>query len=180
MNILETILAAQNGGAVQQLGQQLGVPQDQAGSVIAALAPMLAGGLQRNAQNPGGLESLMGALTGGQHTQYLENPDTLGHATADGNAILGHILGSKDTSRAVAAQAAQQTGLDASLMKKALPLVAALMMGAMAKRTGEGGGLAAAVGGGSVLSMLTPLLDQNRDGSVLDDVMGMLGKFGGR
>jgi len=40
----------------------------------------------------------------------------------------------------------------------------------MATATGSGGGL---------LSMLTPLLDQNRDGSVVDDVMGMLGKLGG-
>jgi hypothetical protein len=28
-----------------------------------------------------------------------------------------------------------------------------------------------------VLGMLTPLLDSNKDGSVADDVMGMLGKF---
>jgi hypothetical protein len=28
------------------------------------------------------------------------------------------------------------------------------------------------------MSMLTPMLDSNRDGSIVDDVMGMLGKLG--
>ncbi|MDH4063391.1 MAG: DUF937 domain-containing protein [Acidobacteriota bacterium] len=178
MNILETILAAQNGGAVKQMGQQLGLGDEQAATVLSALAPALAGGLQQNLQSPGGLDALIGALSGGKHAQYLDNPSTLGSATGEGNGILGHILGSKDASRAVAARAAQQTGLDASLLKQALPLVATMVMGAMAKQT-AGGGMAGGTGGG-LMSMLTPLLDQNRDGSVVDDVMGMLGKLGGR
>jgi len=48
MNILETILAAQNGGAVKQMGQQLGLGDDQASSVLSALVPALAAGFQRN------------------------------------------------------------------------------------------------------------------------------------
>jgi hypothetical protein len=62
--------------------------------------------------------------------------------------------------------------------------VAALMMGAMA-RQGSGSGMAAgaaipggAMPGGGLMSMLTPMLDSNRDGSIVDDVMGMLGKLG--
>jgi hypothetical protein len=40
----------------------------------------------------------------------------------------------------------------------------------------------AAVGtsGDALLSMLTPMLDSNRDGSMVDDVIGMLGRFTGR
>lgn len=179
MNILETILAAQNGGAVKQMGQQLGLGEDQAATVLSALVPALAGGFQRNMQSSGGLESLVGALMKGQHQQYLENPAALGQATADGNGILGHILGSKDVSRQVATRAAAQTGLDSSILKQALPIVAAMMMGAMAKQQRGGAAMApAGTSGGGLLSMLTPMLDQNRDGSIVDDVMGMLGKLG--
>jgi hypothetical protein len=179
MNILESILAAQNGGAVKQMSQQLGVGEDQAASVLSALVPALAGGFQRNMQSAGGLDALMGALSGGQHAQYLDNPASLANAVGDGNGILGHILGSKDVSRQVATRAAAQTGLDAGILKQALPLVAALMMGAMAKQ-GGGASLGSAAGspGGGLLSMLTPMLDSNRDGSIVDDVMGMLGKLG--
>ncbi len=177
MNILESILAAQNGGAVKQIGQQLGLGDQQAASVVAALVPALAGGLQRNMQSSGGLESLLGALTSGQHGRFLENPAALAGATAEGNGILGHILGSKDVSRQVATRAAAQTGLDSSILKQALPLVATLVMGAMA-RQGAGSSLSqAGMPGGGLMSMLTPLLDQDRDGSIMDDVLGMFGKM---
>lgn len=179
MNILETILAAQNGGAVKQMGQQLGLGDDQASRVLSALVPALAGGLQRNMQSQGGLESLMGALAGGTHTRYLDSPTSLGAAVADGNGILGHILGSKDASRQVATRAAAQTGIDAGVLKQALPLVAAMMMGAMSRQQSSAASLSSAgAPGGGLLSMLTPMLDQNGDGSIVDDVMGMLGKLG--
>jgi hypothetical protein len=180
MNILDSILAAQNGGAVSQMGQQLGLGQDQTMSVLSALVPALAGGFQRNMQNEGGLDALMGALTGGQHAQYLDDPSSLAGAASDGNGILGHIFGSKDVSRQVATRAAAQTGLDPSILKQAMPLVAAMMMGAMARQRSAGAAsMAGAPGaGGGLMSMLTPMLDSNRDGSIVDDVMGMLGKLG--
>lgn len=177
MNILDTILAAQNGGAVQQMGQQLGLGQDQTMSVLSALVPALAGGFQNNMQSQGGLDALMGALAGGQHSQYLESPGSLAGAVGDGNGILGHILGSKDVSRQVATRAAAQTGLDPSILKAALPIVAAMMMGAMAKQGGTAARAGATPGGG-LMDMLSPMLDSNRDGSIVDDVMGMLGKLG--
>ena len=62
----------------------------------------------------------------------LDEPDALASdaAVQEGNGILGHLLGSKDVSRNVAAQAAGSTGIDSSLIKKALPLIAGLAMGA--------------------------------------------------
>ena len=63
-----------------------------------------------------------------------------------------------------------------------LPMVAAMMMGAMSKQVSQpqGGGLSAGTGGG-LLDMLAPMLDRNGDGSALDDVIGSVGKWlGGR
>jgi len=70
------------------------------------------------------LAGLLGALQGGQHEQYLENPQMLGQPQTvnDGNAILGHLFGSKDVSRAVAGRAAEQTGIGSDVLKKLLPL----------------------------------------------------------
>jgi hypothetical protein len=180
MNILDTILNAQNGAAVKQLGTRFGLGEDQAASALAALAPALAAGFQRNLQQQGGLESLIGALAGGQHERYIENPATLTDAStvADGNGILGHVFGSKDVSRQVASRAAAQTGLSSDLMKQMLPIVAAMMMGAFAKnRGGSPMAGAGATTGGGILDMLNPLLDRNRDGSMMDDVAGMIGQY---
>jgi hypothetical protein len=183
MNILEAVLNAQGGAAAREAGRGLGLSDEQTGAALGALVPALAAGLQRNASQPGGLDSLIGALTAGQHARYLDDPSSLGQpvAMADGNAILGHILGSKDASRSVAAQAASRTGIDPALLKRLLPIAATMVMGAMAKKQLGGGMTTTASGGttgGGLLGMLTPLLDQNRDGSIVDDV---LGKFlGGR
>jgi hypothetical protein len=181
MNILEAVLGAQNGAAAREAGRAAGLSPEQASSALSALVPQLAAGLQRNAAQPGGLESLIGALTGGGHTQYVDDTAALGRTetVSEGNSILGHILGSKDASRAVAAQAASQTGLDVNALKKLLPLAATLVMGSLSKQSaqaGNGGLLANATGGNSIVNMLMPMLDQNRDGSVMDDITKMFGR----
>lgn len=181
MNILDAIVNAQDGAAVRQLGSQVGLAPDQATAALSALVPALAAGFQRNIQSQGGLESLTTALSSGSHGQYIDNPTSLGDrsAVADGNGILGHLLGSKDVSREVASRASAQTGLSADVLKRMLPLAAALMMGAFSKQSGNASPVAAGLGGsgGGIAAMLTPLLDQNRDGSIMDDVTSMIGRF---
>ena len=184
MNILEAILGAQGGGAAQQLGQQFGLNESQTSSALSALVPALAAGLQRNMSSPQGLDGLLSALGGGQHQRYVDDagslarPDTI----TDGNGILGHIFGSKDVSRQVATQAAAQTGIGESVLKSMLPVVAAMAMGAMAKQVMRPAAPQAGVrpGGESLLGMLAPMLDSNRSGSMVDDVIGILGRFSGR
>lgn len=181
MNILDAIVNAQDGAAVQQLGSQVGLAPDQATAALSALMPALAGGFQRNIQSQGGLESLVAALSSANHSQYIDNPASLADPSAvtDGNGILGHLLGSKEASREVAGRAAAQTGLSADVIKRVLPLAATLMMGAFSKQSGRAPATAAALGGtgGGIGAMLTPFLDQNRDGSIVDDVTSMIGGF---
>jgi hypothetical protein len=185
MDVLDAIINAHDGAAVRQLGSQFGLDEPQAATALGALVPALAAGFQRNLRSEGGLGSLLAALTAGQHQQYLDHPEILAGSTAvqDGNGILGHVFGSKDVSREVASRAAQQTGLSADLLKKMLPLAAALMMGAFA-RSSSGTSPASSpreLGGGTdIMSLLTPLLDSNRNGSILDEVTGLLGRFVGR
>jgi hypothetical protein len=117
--------------------------------------------LRRNTSQAGGMDALVGALSRGNRAGYLDNPEMLAReaTTEEGNSILGHIFGSKDVSRAVAGRAAEQTGIGADVLKKMLPVVATLVL----------------------RGLLSSLLDQNRDGSVADDVIGMTGRFlGGR
>jgi hypothetical protein len=65
-----------------------------------------------------------------------------------------------------------------------LPMVATMVMGAIAKGAFTGGAaqagqpqVASANAGGGLLDMLAPMLDGNRDGSVVDDLAGMMGKY---
>ena len=180
MNVLEAIVNAQDGAAVRQVGSQVGLAPEQATSALSALVPALAARFQRNLQTQFGLQSLMSALSSGNHGQYIDDPTTLADpaTVTDGNGILGHLLGSKDVSREVASRAAAQTGLGADVLKRMLPLAATLMMGAFSKQSSHVSSSTAALGGssGGVLSMLTPLLNQNRGGSIVDNVTSMVGR----
>ena len=189
MNILDLVMSSGNGAAVRQLGSQLGLSEAQTASALSALVPALAGGVQRNAQSPDGLAGLAAALSSGRHQQYIENPTVLGDpaTVTDGNGILGHIFGSKEVSREVASRASAQTGIGADVLKRMLPLVATLVMGGLAQRSAQGGSplgggpaLGGAAGAGGLAGMLGSLLDQDRDGSVLDDITGLMGRTFGR
>ena len=56
-----------------------------------------------------------------------------------------------------------------------------MAMGALATQSKRTDAAAAAPSdAGGITSMLEPLLDRDRDGSMVDDVMGMIGGFLGR
>ena len=173
MNLLEMLNGANGGQSVAALAQQFGISEEQVQSVMGQLVPALASGAQNNIAQEGGLEGMLGALMGGNHSQYVDDPSTLAGAGAveDGNGILGHLLGGKDESRALATQVAGATGLSSTLIKQMLPVVASMAMGAMAKHIGSGAGQ------GEPATGLAAMLDFNHDGSAMDDVVGLLGKL---
>ena len=179
MSILETILKSQGGDLVKQVAGSLNLDEGQAGAAISQLLPALTQGIKNNVAKPNGLESLLGALKGGNHSQYIEQPSKLAGLASitDGNAILGHLLGSKDVSRQVAADAAQKTGIDVGILKKMLPMVATMTMGSLSKES-SGGMLSALSGAGSSgAGMLSGFLDKDGDGSIVDDVLGFAKKL---
>ncbi len=181
MDLMSMLLNAGGGSALQQLSKNFGLSEDQTKSAVSVLLPALGSGLARNAAQPSGLEALLGALTSGNHEQYLDRPDILnsGDAVDDGNGILGHVFGSKDVSRGVARNAAQKTGISEDILKKMLPSLAGLAMGMLSKQN-RGAGMQMPGAGSSssgVMDVLSQFLDSNQNGSVLDEVVGMASKF---
>lgn len=174
MDLLKVLTDSAGGGTAAQLGNQFGLDSNATSKVLGQLLPALGQGLQNNSRSAGGLDSLMKGLQTGSHQRYLDDPRSLQDSATvtDGNAILGHILGSKDASRNVAAHAAQASGVEASVIKKMLPVVAAMAMGALSKQTDSGRRLQDDGGG-----LLGSLLDSNQDGQVLDDVINLAKKL---
>jgi len=195
-----TDILAQMGG-LQSMARELGVDESQAASGAEALIPAILGGFKRQAQSqPAGLEGLgglLGQLGGGGLLDDVLAPQPTN--VSRGNDVLGQIFGSRDVSRAVAQNAASQSGLDPSLLKKMLPVLAMLVAGYMAKQGGGdarapsastggglGGGLDGLLGGllggaggqasGTPSSGLASMLDLNGDGNPLDDILRMAGK----
>lgn len=181
MNLMDMILNSQNGDLVRQIANNFQLDEDKARSAVGALVPALSRGISRNASDPKGLDDLIGALSRGNHGRYIEQPEIVTQPVAveEGNGILGHIFGSKDVSRQVAARAAENSGVDSGILKKMLPMLASIAMGAIAKQGfGAGNATQATADQGSGLGgLLSGFLDADKDGSILDDVIGMAGRF---
>jgi len=175
MNLTDLLESGGGGSSIGALAKQLGIGGSDATNLVNALSPALMHGLQKQTRNPDTLRGLADALSGGQHQRYLDNPDLIAEPSTrdDGNRILGHLFGSKDVSRNVAAQAADSTGIDSALIRKALPILAGLAMGALSKKgQAESPAPDADVFGGLIGGLLG-----SGDGLDLDDVMGLAKKL---
>lgn len=190
MNLLESLLGNDSQNVVSELAKQLGVGENEARTAAGELIPALTRGMQNNARSDSGLDNLIGALTKGNHGGYLDNLSNLGQQSTvqEGNSILGHIFGSKDVSRNVANYGAQKSGLSATLMKKALPILATLVMSSLSKKFIGGGKKSSGsiFGGnnnGNIFNsgvaanqnrgMLESFLDADKDGSIMDDLLSL-------
>lgn len=203
MNMLDILNQA---GGVGAIARELGIDESTAQAGAAALLPAILGGFKGQAQQQpdglGGLVNMIGGLGGGG---LLASVLGAGPSNVDaGNNVLGQIFGSKDVSRAVAADAASKTGISGELLKKMLPLIAMAVAGYMATHAqgaqaqpagDQGGGLGGLLGNvlgsvlgggqqqpaapvsGGALGGLGNLIDLNHDGNPLDDIIKMAGSL---
>jgi hypothetical protein len=189
-----TDILAQSGG-LQAMARELGISENDAARGASALAPAILGGFKKQAQaQPAGLEGLgglLGQLGGGSLLDDVLSPNPTD--VNRGNDVLGQIFGSRDVSRTVAQNASAQAGLDPGVLKKMLPMLAMLIAGYMSNQRGagssasggSGGGLGGMLGGllgggagsgASGLGGLASMLDMNKDGNPLDDLLKMTGR----
>ena len=134
-------------GALDALQRDLGVDHNTAAAGAAALMPALMKRFGRAATTQSetskvdggeGLAGLIGSLGGGALLADVQN--TSPTPVEKGNMLLGELMGSKDNSRAVAQAAAGESGVDPSLLKKMLPVLAMAAAGYLAKQSGSASG----------------------------------------
>jgi hypothetical protein len=171
MQLLDEVRRAQGGHAIENMARSFNISPAQAEAAIAAVLPEFSRAIERNTLNRGGLADLVEALGSGRHRAALENPNLFQSAELrdEGNAILGHVLGSKDRSRAVAQQAALSSGLGSSVIQMLLPYIIQMLMGGLAGKTQGGlgdilskipgmpGGPSAGQGGGGLGDILSKI-----------------------
>ena len=167
---------------------QLGIEQSKAQSIISIGLPVLMSAIQKNASNPATASGLQNALESKHDGSILENlSGFLGQGDfSDGSKIIGHLLGGN--SQNVVNAIGQQSGTDSSQVGNVLSMLAPVVMGMMGKQKQEQGldmnGIAGLVGGflggnqssdsnNVAMNIATKFLDQNNDGSIVDDVLKM-------
>lgn len=167
MPLFEMMMNAQNGDAIKAMARQYGLSEAQIEQAMAALMPAFSTGLKRNAQNPADLSNFLSALASGNHAKYFEDMQSAFSpgGMAEGNGILGHIFGSKDVSRAVAAQASAATGIGQEILKQMLPVLASAIMGGLFKQsTGQMQGASAGSSGNVIGDLIGEMMKNGMGG----------------
>jgi hypothetical protein len=188
MNINEML---QQTGAIGAISSELGVDPATAQAGATALLPSILSGFQNPVTAPeteaagtafpglgslGGLLGTIGGLGGGGLLDNVTSNEPT--EVGKGNQILGQIFGSKDGSRAVAASASAQSGVEPSLLKKMLPILAMVAAGYVIKNAGKGGGFGSMLGGKSDDGAATgPQTQSAGSGDILGELIGAAGKF---
>ncbi|MBX4908062.1 MULTISPECIES: DUF937 domain-containing protein [Rhizobium] len=135
--LFDMMMQAQNGAAMEAIARQFNLAQEQATKAMAALMPAFSAGLKRSTGNPYDFVGLMQAVASGNYARYFEDMSRAftPEGISDGNNILAQLFGSKEVSRAIAAQAAQMTGIGQDIYKQMLPVLADTLMGGLFKQT---------------------------------------------
>ena len=193
MSLLDMVQQRLGGQAVDQISRRIGADPGTTGNAIDAALPLLLSALARNATARGEAESIDTAITQDHDGSILDDvPGFLNQAeSGPGDGILRHVLGGRQ--QTVQTGLGQATGLDPQKAGQLLAMLAPLVMGALGRAKRERGldtnSLSNLLRGEQdqlqetapgVMGTLSRFLDRNNDGSVVDDVGGMLGKAFGK
>lgn len=193
LDLLNSDLGKQIVGGISQETHQ---PADKTASVITMAMPILMGAMKRNASNETGAANLTNALNSKHDGSILDNLGGLfgggvnEDVKQDGLGILRHVLGGSQDNAVRALS--KKSGLDTNSVMQILQVAAPILLGYLGKQNQEkksdsnssiGDLLGGLMGGGGQQpkqqSMIESLLDGNNDGSIIDDIAGMVLGSGG-
>lgn len=191
MNAITQIITQQlSGNASSTIAQRFGISESTANTAIQMAVPLILAAMARNASQPQEAQSLHQAVATDHDGSifdnlmgYLGNPQS-----ANGAGILNHVFGNQQP--AIQNNLAQATGMDQSSAGGLLETLAPLVMGSLGKAQQENGldasGLSNLLNGQQqeaqanapgAMNMLSSMLDQNKDGSSMDDLQRMAASF---
>ena len=172
------------------VSQEAKQPQKKTEDVLTMALPLLMTAMKRNASSQEGAQGLLNALDNKHDGSILDNLGGLftggvnEEVKLDGSKILGHILGAKQPM--VTNTLSQKSGIDANSVAQILQVAAPILLGMLGKekkrqnvssQNGLESLLGGLIGGNSKAqeqNFLEAILDADGDGSVIDDVAGMV------
>lgn len=187
MDLQNILKAALGDTTTNKISQATGLDSSVVSKVIAAGAPLIIGQMAKNTEDQQGAEALSSAIEKDHSGSLLDDVSSIFTGKAedeDGIKILGHVFGSQSSS--AASSLAGKVGTNKTAVVKVLSFVAPIIMSALAKQTHSNSlssrDLASLLnsektpGGNSLSSLAAKFLDQDQDGSIVDDLLGIFKK----
>jgi hypothetical protein len=165
MSDLDSILSsAQGGQLVANLAQRFGLTDEQIDAAIKALAPALAIGLNRAAEEPQVFEKTVGALATTTRYSFFDEADAA-HSDDSvelGRDVLTELFGSSAATGQVLQAAARESGVRPDILSQLLPILASVLLSGLTKSINEKG-----LGG-----ILGQLANSGSLGPILEQILG--------
>lgn len=139
MNLFELMLAARNTRAAPDLGLQFALSEAQVKMALRYLVPLFGDAVIRMMMNQQGLATLLGHLASPQH-QMDANANDLFQSSrilSNGTGLLSLLFHNEATIQVVASYAARGAEVDPAIIRRMLPYVATMYMGALSVRARE-------------------------------------------
>jgi len=175
MNILNTILeSALDDNIVNTFSKKSGIDSNNIQSLIKDLAPKLLNGAKQNLASSNDSSSLINMISQINLDSLKSNPSQID--SLDTNRMISELFNSlNENEDDVKNELSSKSGIDSSSISSIIPMLAPLVLGALNKTSN----LSAMDSNNTnnVTATLLNFIDQDNDGSVVDDLMGMASKF---
>ncbi len=165
-SFLEDFMGSIGPEVTKKLGSSLNIDQGTVEKIIPLVAPLILSGLKNQKDNFGGEKRVDHILNKYGSADVLQNLDQLFSSKMNdpkADPKLGGLLG--DAGTQAANLISKNFNIESSTAMKLIPMLAPVILGFLTnKRDSQGAGS----------SGIASLLDQNGDGSILDDVAGFI------
>lgn len=162
--------------------------KDNITTTLGLVLPILLGSMKKNIQDEKGARELNSALNDPKHgKEFLNNLNQKSSSamTLEGGKILQHVLGSnqENINKTIATTLGIKESSISDIIKMAAPLLMSVLASQKKEEKVETFGLDNLIesvmgsSGKFDSSLISTFLDKNKDGSVIDDINGMI--FGG-
>ena len=170
-NLVEEFISSLGPDVTKKMSSATNIDQGTLQQLLPAITPMILGGLKKQKDERGGQDRVDHILNKYGNPSALDNMDDLFKQKLNDNSTepnLGGLLGNAGTD--ATNMLTNNFKIDSNMAAKLIPMLAPIVLGFLTKKRDSGTGS----------SGLAGLLDQDGDGSVLDDVAGLfLGGLGG-
>ena len=146
-------------------------------AVVSKIAPIFMQRANENFKSNADSSNFLEMIRRSNLDEMADAPQNI--SVDEGNELLGVLTGSKENSRALASDVGSQLGISADSIKTLLPMIAPMIAGMLNNQL-KASNLQGSADSGSMISMLTQFLDQNKDGSIVDDIFRIAGNFFGK
>jgi hypothetical protein len=119
------------------MGQAFGYSDELMAQAVRYFIPPIAKAIERRAQTPDGLLSVLEFLGSRRYGRFLDDPRIFGHSQVlkEGERVLGYLFAREERIKKLVENRAQRLPIEPAAIHKLLPYIAVMVIGAVEVRT---------------------------------------------